>query len=245
MRDSLNKDFYDEDSRAYDEARWESDFGQFTDRVQQSIVHRLSKDWNCSRVAEVGPGTGRFTIPLCRKNNRLTLIDVSKEMLGIAENNLAREGLSGQVDDFITGSIYDLPFDDSSFDHAISLNVLNHLERSGDALCELARIIIPGSTLLFSYANLRSYFWPAARRINNRSHAIGQEVFSRWEHPKVMRRAIEKAGLELLECVGHVHAPRGLEKLPVLPFLKLLDSLSRGAPFSRFATVHFCLCRKA
>jgi len=242
--EDANVAFYDADSSSYDQQRWTSRAGARTNRVQQHIVQALCADWSHQRILEVGPGTARFTMPLTRKGNRMTLVDVSTGMLETAQRNLEAAGLGGQVDDYVNGSILELPFADDSFDHAISINVFNHLERAGEALRELARVIRPGSTLLFNHANLHSYYWPAGRRINRRSAAIGQDVHSRWEKPAVVRRMIAEAGLDLVRHVGHVHTPRAIEKYRLGLLAVLLDAASRRGPLKTFAPVHFCLCRK-
>jgi ubiquinone/menaquinone biosynthesis C-methylase UbiE len=207
-------------------------------------VQDLCADWSHQRVLEVGPGTARFTLPLTRKGNRMTLVDVSTGMLETAQRNLEKAGLGGQVDDYVTGSIFELPFADDTFDHAISINVFNHLERPGAALGELARVIRAGSTLLFNHANLHSYYWLGGRRINRRSAAIGQDVYSRWMKPAVVRRLIADAGLDPVRQVGHVHTPRALEKYRMDLLASVLDAASRRGALKLFAPVHFYLCRK-
>lgn len=243
-RESSNQSFYDSDSEIYDARRWKSKGGAFSNEAQQGILERLCGDWHDSHVIEVGSGTARFTIPLLRKNNRMTLADVSSGMLAIAKKNIEVAGMEGLIQEYLQCSIYELPFDDGSFKHAISLNVFNHLERPGDALKQLSRVIQPGSTLLFNYANLYSYYWLVARRINKRKKAIGSDVFSSWEHPGKMQKIITEAGLELVCMIGHVHVPATIERYPVHSVLRLLDTVSRQGAMVRFAPFHFCLCRK-
>jgi len=244
LRDSTNKAFYDADSESYDQERWTSRAGRLTNQIQQQILSDLCADWVEKRVLEVGPGTARFSIPLLRRKNRMTLLDISSGMLRKAAANIEAANLSSYVEAYKEGSIYDLPFEDGSFDHAISLNVFNHLERPADALCQLARVIQPGSTLLFNYANLHSYYWPVARQINKRKKAVARDVYSTWEKPREVARFIRAAGLELVRLVGHVHVPQALEAYPVTGVVRVLDFISRRDPLSRFAPFHFCLCRK-
>jgi ubiquinone/menaquinone biosynthesis C-methylase UbiE len=244
-QESTNNTFYDNDSSSYDELRWVTKGGAYTNAAQQEILATLSRDWNNSRVLEVGSGTGRFTIPLLKKGNRMTLADVSAGMLKVAQENVKKAGFGDRIEEVRECSIYELPFEDNSFDHAISLNVFNHLERPGEALKELGRVTKRGSTLLFNYANLQSYYWPAARQINSRNKAVGLDVYSSWVLPKQMRQAIDSAGLEVVQLLGNVHMPRGLEAYPVGAAVRLLDRISRKAPLSSLAPFHFCLLRKA
>ena len=239
-----NAGFYTDDASIYDEQRWTSSGGAFTNAKQQRILSALCHDWTSSTVVEIGPGTGRFSIPLTRQGNTMTLVDIAPGMLEQVRKNIEAAGAQGSIDRYVEGSIYELPFEAGAFDHAISLNVFNHLEHPAKALSEMARVIKPGQTLLFNYANVRSYYWPMARRINARSKAVGQDVFSTWERPSVMKKIIADAGLELVTRLGHVHVPRAMERFHLLPLVRALDAISRSGPLAGLAPVHFCLCRK-
>lgn len=174
----------------------------------------------------------------------MTLADVSPGMLATAKHNILEAGLASQVDTYHECSIYDLPFRNGEFDHAISLNVFNHLERPKDALEKLTQAVASGSTLLFNYANLHSYYWPIAHHINKNKKAFGKDVYSSWERSGYMRNIIGDSGLELIYLLGQVHVPVSIQEYPVYPVLRLLDTISRRGLLSRAAPFHFCLCRK-
>jgi ubiquinone/menaquinone biosynthesis C-methylase UbiE len=242
--EAANAEFYDADSSSYDAQRWESAGGRATNEAQQAILADLCAGWRDLHVLEVGPGTARFTIPLLRAGNRATVLDISRGMLDTARGNIEGAGVGDRVEAYVQGSIYDLPFGDGTFDAAVSLNVFNHLERAGDALRELARVVRPGGRVLFNHANLRSIYYLAGRRINARSKAIGQDVYSRWETPADVRRMIEGAGLDEERRVGHVHVPRAAERVALAGALRALDRLSRRGPLGAVAPVQFHLCRR-
>lgn len=243
MQESANQGFYDADSGEYDAQRWVSPAGRFTNSTQQRIVAKLCDSWS-GQTLEIGQGTARFTIPLLKHGLKMTICDLSSEMLEVARGNIAKAGVEDGLEDMVEGSIYELPFGDNSFDHAISLNVFNHLEHPEQALLQMARVIRPGGSLLINYANLRSWYWPAARRINSRSTAVGQEVYSSWVTSSSMKKAATEAGLLPRSRTGHVHVPRAMEGWHLLPIAKLLDSVSRMGPLAPFASVHFMMLGK-
>jgi 2-polyprenyl-3-methyl-5-hydroxy-6-metoxy-1,4-benzoquinol methylase len=101
-----------------------------------------------SSVLDVGCGEGVVT-------ERLAQLLTPAEVLGIdaGETHLTEEWRSRSAPNlsFATGSAYDLPFDDGSFDLVCALEVLEHLERPSDALAEMRRVA--GSALLLSVPN--------------------------------------------------------------------------------------------
>ena len=244
IKDDSNQDFYDIESDCYDDTRWVSKSGQFTNAVQQKIVGQLTRQWTQTQVLEVGPGTARFTIPLARAGNRMTLLDISSGMLETAYQNLVEAGLNDQVVERICASLYEAPVSDEQFDNVICLNVLSHLDDGGRAIQQLARVVRPGGSLLLNFPNLNSYYWPAARRISKRGTAVDEPVFSKWERPKQIRRWLKAAQMDLVSHVGHVHVPRALERYRLLPLIRVLDAISRRAPLKHLAPVSFYLCRK-
>lgn len=97
-------------------------------------------------VLDIGCGAGWFWLSAgnsCPSGLRLTLTDNSAGMVSEAIANLERDGripsLTGKTCDAA-----DLPFADASFDAAIAMHMLYHVEDAGRALDEMARVLRPG-----------------------------------------------------------------------------------------------------
>lgn len=236
--------FYDSDSGTYDDERWTTRGGAITNAAQQRILRALCLNWTKCNILEVGSGTARFSIPLLQRGNRLTLADLSPEMLAVAKRKIESERLGDSVEAYVQASVYELPFETSRFDHALCLNVLNHLDNPSLALKQLARVIRKNGTLLFNYANLYSYYWPAAVKVNRDCKAVGRDVYSVWRTAREIEEMVSAAGLRLESRLGHVHVPSALDWGPWPYLISLLDLLSRRGPLSAIASFHFCLCRK-
>jgi len=69
-------------------------------------------------ILDVGCGTGRHIIEFCRKGYHIMGVDLSKEMLSVAENNLLGEHFESEL---ARADASCLPFTESCFDHAISM----------------------------------------------------------------------------------------------------------------------------
>ena len=66
----------------------------------------------------------------------------------------------------IDGSVLEMPFADDSFDLAVSLDVIEHLEDDLGALRELRRVVAPGGALLVTVPAYQ-WLWSGHDEINH------------------------------------------------------------------------------
>lgn len=96
-----------------------------------------------STLLDIGCGPGTITVGLARRIAPANAvgIDASTAIVGLA----AREAANEQVlnASFLAGDLYRLPYRDGSFDVVYAHQVLQHLNRPGDALVEAWRVLRP------------------------------------------------------------------------------------------------------
>ena len=97
-------------------------------------------------LLEVPVGTGVLTMPLYQTlpAARVTCLDASAEMLGVARARAAEAGLTNV--DFVVGDVCDLPFEDESLDCVLSLNGFHAFPAKEHAWRECRRVLTPGGT---------------------------------------------------------------------------------------------------
>jgi ubiquinone/menaquinone biosynthesis C-methylase UbiE len=90
-------------------------------------------------VLEAGCGIGAQTVILAKNSPqaKITSIDISEDSLNKARQNVARENISNL--EFRVANIFDLPFEEKSFDHIFVCFVLEHLEKPVEALTALKK----------------------------------------------------------------------------------------------------------
>ena len=98
-------------------------------------------------VIDFGCGTGRHLSHCSGRGARaLVGIDFSREMLSRAANKFSpSENVT-----FLESPVESLPFRDSQFDVGISALVLSHCSELSVPIMEMARVLMPGSSLLVS-----------------------------------------------------------------------------------------------
>ena len=100
-----------------------------------------------SRVLECGCGTGAQTVFLAASSPeaRIVSVDVSPASIEAAESRIKAAGHRNVS--FQVGDLFNLPFEDSSFDHVFVCFVLEHLKEPVKALDCLRRVLRIGGTI--------------------------------------------------------------------------------------------------
>ena len=116
----------------------------------------------------------------------------------------------------VVADVRSLPFAEASFDVVFSGSTLDHFESAADiqtALGELRRVLRPGGTLILTLDNpanplIRLRNGPLLgllRRIGIVPYAVGATL-----GPRSLERAVQAAGLDVVETTAVLHCPRAI-----------------------------------
>jgi ubiquinone/menaquinone biosynthesis C-methylase UbiE len=146
---------------------WDKQAGRYDREMNFWDRHLFgdSRPWACGRavgkVLEVAVGTGR-NLPFYPDGTRLTGVDWSPAMLGIARGRAADLGLEA---DLRQGDAQALDFPDASFDTVLCALGLCAIPDDRRAVTEMVRVLRPGGRLLLidhvaaSASALRAVQW--------------------------------------------------------------------------------------
>ncbi len=117
-------------------ARFAGAAGQWMLSVQERLTKKLLKPLGDDlKVLDVGGGHGQLAIPLCADGHAVTVLgsapECSHRIQSVIDSGLCK---------FLVGSVVELPFEDRSFDVAISFRMLTHCQRWPDLVSELTRV---------------------------------------------------------------------------------------------------------
>lgn len=98
------------------------------------------------RILEVGVGTG-ISLSDYRKDNRVVGIDLSTDMLKVAQERVAREGLDN-VEGLLEMDAGKLAFADGSFDVVVAMYVMTVVPDPQGTMAELERVCKPGGDIV-------------------------------------------------------------------------------------------------
>ncbi len=108
--------------------------------------HELG-DVTGKRVVDFGCGSGANTALLTNRGAHVWGIDISEELLRLAQRRLAVSGRAGGAT-FIAGSAHDMPFPDASIDVVFGIAILHHLDLDLVSR-EVRRVLKPGGRAIF------------------------------------------------------------------------------------------------
>ncbi len=132
------------------------DFGMLARRNiadAEAFVRRLALPPG-TRVLDVACGTGNLAIPLARSGAVVTGIDIAPNLLLQARERASSEGLPIVFDE---GDAEELPYDDGSFDAAVSMFGAMFAPRPRLVAAELGRVLRPGGRLAMANWNPESF----------------------------------------------------------------------------------------
>lgn len=162
----------------------------------QSIDPALLDIRPTDRVIDLGCGTGRHVLELCKRDCDIIGADISRHDLRVARylcEIMRREGTVRARVHWMQTAGERLPFADGAFDRVICTETLEHVDDDSVLARELHRVLAPGGILAVSVPDEFSekIFWKLSK--NYRTHAGGHvRIYNRSQ----IVRLLQGAGLE-------------------------------------------------
>lgn len=131
------------------------------------------------RVLEIGPGNGTYTIAAANRvgpNGAVVAIDIEPKMIDRVQKRIEAEGIKNTH--ARVADVYDLPFEDASFDLSYMITVINEIPDIPRALVEIWRVLRPGGSLVFSELLLDPDY-PLAKKLIQKVENAGFQLKNR------------------------------------------------------------------
>jgi len=123
----------------------------------ESVASQVLERLQTGRALDIGTGPGRLPAIIASRNKyvNVTGLDLSPDMVKIADERAAKAGLSNVT--FKVGSASDLPFGDREFDLVISTLSFHHWKEPDKAMDEIYRVLREGG---------EAWIYDIPRRVN-------------------------------------------------------------------------------
>lgn len=137
------------------------DISPFYDKMNNIMTFGMVKSWQnflmkktCLKkgqsALDVGTGTGEMAFELAElvgKEGQVTALDLSTDMLKVAQKKAASLSLPCEID-FVQGNALNLPYAENTFDAATSGFALRNVTDINKAISEMRRVIKPGAKVV-------------------------------------------------------------------------------------------------
>lgn len=144
--------YFDKCAEKYDE----SSDGKFVKSMYGEIIKSIL-NYNPKKLLDLGCGTGNILMKLCDEDIDLYGIDISPEMIKIANNNL------NGIADLKVSDAENIPFEDNMFDVVVCNAAFHHYRNPIIVLNEVHRVLKKGGVLILG----DPIFSPLKRKIIN------------------------------------------------------------------------------
>ncbi len=147
-------------------------FGLISGHARRSAVAAVNAAPG-PKVLEVGVGTG-LALPLYAADKRVTGIDLSTNMLGLARERVAGMKLRN-IEALLEMDAQATNFETGQFDIAVAMFVASVVPNPQALVAELKRVVRPGGTILFvnHFAAERGPVWWVERAMAPASSLLG------------------------------------------------------------------------
>ncbi|GAB4325863.1 MAG: methyltransferase domain-containing protein [Dehalococcoidia bacterium] len=169
------------------------------------------------RVLDAGCGPGTITTGLARivAPGEVIGIDAAEAVLDDARAHARRSGVQNVR--FERANVYELPYDDATFDAAFAHQVLQHLSRPVDALREMKRVLRPGGLAGVRDSDYGTMTWwprsPGIARWLEVYHAVAERNGADADAGRRIPAWLRAAGFDDIEITTSTWAYIGAEQV--------------------------------
>jgi ubiquinone/menaquinone biosynthesis C-methylase UbiE len=143
--------------------RFSGPIGEWLLQVQEDATARMLADYPGAKVLDAGGGHGQLTPYLVRNGFDVTVTGSAEICRKRIEQYLAGEGAAGEESGreesgrcaFEVADHLNLPYEDRSFDVAMSFRLLTHVQRWRELVAELSRVA--DQAVIVDFSSVRSF----------------------------------------------------------------------------------------
>jgi 2-polyprenyl-3-methyl-5-hydroxy-6-metoxy-1,4-benzoquinol methylase len=130
----------------FEEPEWYFSRRAYDIWIRTETVRQMASLRDGARVLDIGCGDGSVSLPLLTKNTRVTMLDLSSNMLALARSKVPPE-LSGNVE-IINQDFMEATFAPQSFDLVLCIGLLVHVVSPADLITKIVASVRPNGNII-------------------------------------------------------------------------------------------------
>lgn len=223
MAEVANYDQQDYDYKTYWEDR------EYEDKAEIHAFTKLMKPFSGKRFIDIGGSFGRNLHLYADRYDEVVIFDYSLKTLQKYEKEILDQYPNAKI---VAGNVYNMPFKPNSFDGALMVRVLHHLEEPKKYFTQLSKILGKGGRVFQEFANkvhikarlkwiLTGQFsqldkkpYQQITRVDDEKEGATEESIFLNFHPAHIKELMEESGLIIEKKTGcsYLRSPK-LKKL--------------------------------
>jgi 2-polyprenyl-3-methyl-5-hydroxy-6-metoxy-1,4-benzoquinol methylase len=156
----------------FEDAQWYLTNRSYHVRVRVDVVQEFLAGKKFGRILDIGCGDGSISAPFLSAENKLTLLDLSNTMLGIARARVPAE-LAANVETF-NEDFMSADLGSRRYDLIICVGVMAYIEDEKAFVAKLASLLNPNGTLITECTDAKHFMSRMAR-----SYDYMRELFAK------------------------------------------------------------------
>ena len=225
--DDKIKEFYNKEAKIYEDKRFSSIAGKYSDFAHKEIVFNFNNSWSDKLILDVGCGTGRFSIEAAKKGAKVLALDFSDAMLNILKQKSTSLGLEEKICP-IRVDARSIPIKDAVVDGCICINFIQLVDSYKDVISEINRVLKPSGFSIINFPNLLGWYLPVGVYVNITRKSIQKDVHSKWFTLGEIKKLFSMVGLEITDVKGYLYFPANTPRFLFEAF-KRIDKISRDS----------------
>jgi ubiquinone/menaquinone biosynthesis C-methylase UbiE len=181
---------------------------RFDIRIRTETVREFIGNDTFDRALDIGCGDGTISLPLLDRIGGLTLLDISTNMLSVAEANIPRK--SRQKVDLINADLLRAKLPPQTFDLVLCIGILAHVDSPRDVIAEVARLARPGAKIILEFTD-SYHFWSVPVIVYQNLLKLRRPT--PYALNRLRRRSVvglcRENGLEIISQYRYGHPPMG------------------------------------
>lgn len=181
-------------------------------QIRKETVESFTEGMKFSSVLDMPCGTGAISLPLLDRTDKLTLIDISSNMLAIAKSNIP-ESKASKVE-LVNGDFFEMKLPENSYDLIICLGLLAHVNSPEQLLQKISKLLKPGGLLIIQNTDSSHFYSYLIRIYLGLKNVISKQPYKlNLVKGNFVKKIVTENKLELKACYRYNQSFLGLSNL--------------------------------
>lgn len=181
-------------------------------QIRKETVESFTRGQHFHSILDIPSGTGAISIPLLDHAKKLTLVDLSSNMLAIANKNIPQE-FQNKVE-LINKDFFETDLPTGSFDLVLCLGLLAHVEEPTLLLSKLCKLVAPGGKLIIQNTDSKHFYSYLIRAYLGIKNLVSKQPYPLNKVPAgLVEKTLSANGLNLKKKFRYNQSFLGLSNL--------------------------------